>query len=187
MAPRMEKVSQIETGRRAGPILSDISSLLSWHWQARLAPMENSQVPSSSQIICTQKKKKKSLLTKTAHEGLKRGTSQSIFFFFFRFLTSFLCLSGGLHSASVCHLDQCWVPLEPGFGFPDDPRSRLGSSPQGGRGLLGGLRRQVSACSCANCGQERLQASLEVTRPRLCQWLWACWRAWNWRWKGGKR
>ena len=81
MAPRMEKVSQIETGRKAGPILSDISSLLSWHWQARLAPVENSQVPSSSQIICTQKKKK-SLLTKTAHEGLKQGTSQSIFFFF---------------------------------------------------------------------------------------------------------
>lgn len=64
MAPRMEKVSQIETGRSAGPVFSDIPALLSWHQEAQLAPMENSQVPSSSQIICTQKKKK---------EGRKKG------------------------------------------------------------------------------------------------------------------
>lgn len=35
-------------------VRSDIPPLRSWHPQAQLAPTENSQVPGSSQIICTQ-------------------------------------------------------------------------------------------------------------------------------------
>lgn len=40
-------------------VFSDIPPLRSWHRQAQLAPTENSQVPGSSQIICTQNRKKK--------------------------------------------------------------------------------------------------------------------------------
>jgi hypothetical protein len=89
----MEKVSQIETGREQG-FLSDFL-LLSWHQSSRLAPMENSQVPSSSQIICRQKKKKRERKRnpsiKTVQEWLRWSFSQNIYFF--RFLTSFSCRS----------------------------------------------------------------------------------------------
>lgn len=40
-------------------VFSDIPPLRSWRRQAQLAPTENSQVPGSSQIICTQNREKK--------------------------------------------------------------------------------------------------------------------------------
>lgn len=40
-------------------MLSDTPPLPPWQRQAQLAPVENSQVPGSSQIICTQKREKK--------------------------------------------------------------------------------------------------------------------------------
>lgn len=60
MAPRMEKVSQIETGRKVGPTLSDISSLLF------LAPVSsahaNGKFPNAKQFsdnVHTKKLRKK--------------------------------------------------------------------------------------------------------------------------------
>lgn len=91
--------------------------------------MENSQVPSSSQIICTQNKtkpeKKKKPFNRDSSWGVKPRLQPKHRFFSDSWhlfhVDQEVCAQPQPMMASVCHWDQYWVRPEPAFGLKRVP------------------------------------------------------------------